>query len=76
MRTKLFVPRMLRVRQSRSPSYLSDEQLKLYTLIWKRFIASQMVPAVYDITTAKIEAKSFVDRKTYEFRLKWIGPAL
>jgi DNA topoisomerase-1 len=49
--------------------YLSDEQLKLYTLIWKRFIASQMVPAVYDVTTAKIEAKSSVDRKTYDFRL-------
>ena len=58
---------------SRTPEsiarYLSDEQLKLYTLIWKRFIASQMVPAVYDITTAKIEAKSAVDRKTYDFRL-------
>jgi len=49
--------------------YLSDEQLKLYTLIWKRFIASQMVPAVYDVTTAKIEAKSAVDRKTYDFRV-------
>jgi len=49
--------------------YLSDEQLKLYTLIWKRFIASQMVPAVYDITTAKIEAKSAIDRKTYDFRV-------
>ena len=49
--------------------YLSDEQLKLYTLIWKRFIASQMVPAVYDITTAKIEAKSAIDKKTYDFRV-------
>ena len=49
--------------------YLSDEQLKLYTLIWKRFIASQMVPAVYDVTTAKIEAKSAIDRKTYDFRV-------
>ncbi len=58
---------------SRTPEsiarYLSDEQLKLYTLIWRRFIASQMVPAVYDITTAKIEAKSAIDQKTYEFRL-------
>jgi len=49
--------------------YLSDEQLKLYTLIWRRFIASQMVPAVYDVTTAKIEAKSAIDRKTYDFRV-------
>ena len=47
---------------SRTPEsiarYLSDEQLKLYTLIWKRFIASQMVPAIFDVTTAKIEAVS------------------
>ncbi|WP_109485622.1 type I DNA topoisomerase [Occallatibacter savannae] len=49
--------------------FLSDEQLKLYTLIWKRFIASQMVPAVYDITTAKVEAKSAIDKKTYDFRV-------
>jgi len=58
---------------SRTPEsiarYLSDEQLKLYTLIWRRFIASQIVPAVYDVTTAKIEAKSAVDRKTYDFRV-------
>ena len=26
--------------------YLSDEQLKLYTLIWRRFVASQMAPAL------------------------------
>ena len=58
---------------SRTPEsmarYLSDEQLKLYTLIWRRFIASQMVPAVYDVTTAKIEARSAKDSKTYDFRL-------
>ena len=47
---------------SRTPEsiarYLSDEQLKLYRLIWQRFVASQMVPAVYDVTTAKIAAVS------------------
>jgi DNA topoisomerase-1 len=48
--------------------YLSDEQLKLYTLIWRRFVASQMTPAVFDVTTAKIAAVSAVDRKTYDFR--------
>src|ERR1700684_969007 len=31
--------------------YLSDEQYKMYKLIWQRFVASQMVPAVYDVTT-------------------------
>ncbi len=30
-------------------SYLTDEQFKLYSLIWKRTIASQMEPAVYDM---------------------------
>ena len=49
--------------------YLSDEQLKLYTLIWKRFVASQMVPAVYDVTTANIAAISSKTRKTYDFRV-------
>ena len=49
--------------------YLSDEQLKLYTLIWKRFVASQMVPAVYDVTTANIAAMSTKNGKTYDFRV-------
>jgi DNA topoisomerase-1 len=49
--------------------YLSDEQLKLYTLIWRRFVASQMAPAVYDVTTANIEAKSKKTGKTYDFRV-------
>jgi DNA topoisomerase-1 len=49
--------------------YLSDEQYKLYTLIWRRFVASQMVPAVYDVTTANIAALSSKTRKTYDFRV-------
>ncbi len=48
--------------------YLSDEQLKLYTLIWRRFVASQMTPAVFDVTSAKIAALSAKDGKTYDFR--------
>jgi len=53
MRTRPSVRRMRRARQKSIARYLSDEQLKLYTLIWRRFVASQMVPAVYDVTTAK-----------------------
>ncbi len=57
---------------SRTPEsiakYLSDEQLKLYRLIWQRFVASQMMPAVFDVTTAKIAAVSSKTRKTYDFR--------
>jgi DNA topoisomerase-1 len=58
---------------SRTPEsiarYLTDEQLKLYRLIWQRFVASQMVPAVYDVTTANIAAKSAKNGKTYDFRV-------
>ncbi|MDR3740626.1 MAG: type I DNA topoisomerase [Terracidiphilus sp.] len=48
--------------------YLTDEQLKLYRLIWQRFIASQMPPADFDVTTAKITAVSSSTKKTYDFR--------
>ncbi|MHB1796511.1 MAG: type I DNA topoisomerase [Acidobacteriaceae bacterium] len=46
--------------------YLSDEQYKLYKLIWQRFVASQMVQAVFDQTTVDIVAKS--DR-SYDYRV-------
>jgi DNA topoisomerase-1 len=48
---------------------LTEEQLKLYRLIWQRFVASQMMPAVYDVTTAKIAAVSAKTGKTYDFRV-------
>ena len=58
---------------SRTPEsiarYLTEEQLKLYRLIWQRFVASQMTPAVFDITTAKIAAASPTSGKTYDFRV-------
>jgi DNA topoisomerase-1 len=37
--------------------HLSDEQFKLYKLIWDRFVASQMSNAVYDQTGVDIEAQ-------------------
>ncbi len=36
--------------------YLSREQLRLYTLIWKRFVACRMADAVYETTTVKLLA--------------------
>jgi DNA topoisomerase-1 len=36
--------------------YLDAPQMKLYRMIWERFVASQMSPAVYDQTTVEIEA--------------------
>ena len=50
--------------------YLEDDQLKLYRLIWQRAVASQMMPALYDLTTVEIDAHSDAkDKQTYNFRL-------
>src|SRR5436190_11457825 len=44
--------------------YLKLEELKLYRLIWQRFVASQMMPALFDQTTIDIQAGRFVFRAT------------
>lgn len=46
-------------------SYLDRDMLKLYTLIWKRFVASQMAAAIYDQTSILIAAD--------QYRLKTVG---
>jgi DNA topoisomerase-1 len=38
--------------------YLQEDELKVYKLIWQRFVASQMTPAVFDQTTVDIDAKA------------------
>src|SRR6187431_267268 len=44
--------------------YLKPEELKLYRLIWQRFVASQMMPALFDQTTIDIQAGRFIFRST------------
>lgn len=44
--------------------YLTNDQLKLYTLIWNRVVASQMTDAVYDVTTLTIDAANYQLRAT------------
>ena len=48
--------------------YLTPEQLKLYTLVWQRFMASQMAPAVFDTTTVDFDiptrGRSYLFRAT------------
>jgi DNA topoisomerase-1 len=46
--------------------YLSDEQFRLYKLIWQRFVSSQMTPAVFDQTTVDIVAQA---KLAYDFRV-------
>ncbi|MBM4401256.1 MAG: DNA topoisomerase I, partial [Crenarchaeota archaeon] len=45
--------------------YLKLEQLKLYELIWKRMVASQMAAASLDITTVEVKAKCAESQKEY-----------
>jgi DNA topoisomerase-1 len=39
---------------------LDSDQYKLYSLIWKRFVASQMVPALFDDTKIKVTAGPYL----------------
>jgi DNA topoisomerase I len=48
-------------------AYLQEDELKLYRLIWMRFVASQMTPAVFDQTTIDVAAKG-KDGANYMFR--------
>jgi len=47
--------------------YLAEDELKLYRLIWNRFVACQMTPAVFDQTTIDISARG-KDASEYLFR--------
>jgi DNA topoisomerase-1 len=47
--------------------YLERDQLRLYELIWLRFVGGQMSPAVYDTTTVDFDLKGS-DAKSYLFR--------
>ncbi|MGI6330401.1 MAG: type I DNA topoisomerase [Zhaonellaceae bacterium] len=44
--------------------FLTKDQFKLYKLIWDRFLASQMSPAVFDTTTVDIQAGDYLLRAT------------
>jgi DNA topoisomerase-1 len=46
--------------------FLSDEQYRLYDLVWRRFVASQMSEAQWDVTT--LEILGHAPQKTYGYR--------
>ncbi len=48
--------------------YLNSEQLRLYTLVWERMLASQMADAVSEATTVDIDAACRDSGNTYVFR--------
>src|SRR5256714_507659 len=47
--------------------YLKEDEFKVYKLIWQRFVASQINPAVFDQTTVDIDAKN--GNETFWFRV-------
>ena len=47
--------------------YLKEDEYKVYKLIWQRFVASQITPAVFDQTTVDIDAKGASE--TFWFRV-------
>ena len=60
-------PTDVTILPSEAERYLEPDQAKLYELIWMRFVASQMSPAVYDTTTADFDLKG-ADGRAYLFR--------
>jgi DNA topoisomerase-1 len=68
------VRRLLGDAASLSPDREKDlaDQLKLYQLIWNRFVASQMMPALYDQTTVTSEVKD----KSHVYELRATGQVL
>ena len=49
-------------------THLTNEQFRLYDLIWKRMLASQMTDALFDSTTVDIEAECAGTDSVYMFR--------
>lgn len=61
---------------SRTPESIKDslskDQYRLYKLIWERFVASQMSPAVYDTLSVKLSAGDYTFRASGS-RLRFSG---
>ena len=61
---------------SRTPESIKDslskDQYRLYKLIWERFVASQMSPAVYDTLSVKLAAGDYTFRASGS-RLRFSG---
>ena len=61
-------PTSIYAEPSRVKQYLTSEQARLYDLIWKRMVASQMADALFDATTVDVEAASAKSDSKYAFR--------
>ena len=50
--------------------YLNSDQFRLYDLVWKRLVASQMTDALFDSTNVEISAQSTKSSSAYVFRAR------
>lgn len=66
-------PTSIRNTPEEVESFLSKDQWKLYRLIWQRFAASQMTPAVYDTMSVGIAAGERYELKASGSRLVFAG---
>jgi DNA topoisomerase-1 len=57
-------------------SVLERDMLRLYDLIWKRFLASQMAPAVFDSTTVDIAARPDPTSESIPYMFRATGSVL
>ena len=57
-------PTSVALRPDKIKHLLSQDQSRVYELIWKRFVASQMKPQVLSITTVNVNAGPYVLRAT------------
>jgi len=60
-------PTDVRLHPNEARNFLGPDEADLYELIWLRFVASQMAPAVYDTTTLDFELEGATGRR-YLFR--------
>jgi DNA topoisomerase-1 len=60
-------PTSVALHPDKVKQYLKEDEYKVYKLIWQRFVASQIMPAVFDQTTVDIDAKAASE--TFWFRV-------
>ncbi len=53
-------PTFIENTKEKVKAYVSEEELKLYDLVWKRFLATQMKSALFEETEIEIEGNSFL----------------
>ena len=60
-------PTNIKLTPASVEQYLTKEQLKLYKLIWQRFLGSQMLPANYDMMSVTMQGGK-IHSESYWFK--------